>query len=301
MKVLVTGANGLLGQLLVNQLLGKGFYVIATGRGYSRLPFSLEENYRYKDLDITNEGEVGNLMISEKPEIVIHAAAMTQVDECELEQAQCFDINVKATALILAQAELYSRLIIYISSDFVFDGEKGNYLEEDGLRPVNWYGFTKTMAESLIKESEIPWGIVRTSLVYGNSLKSTRNNIVSWVKEKLTKREKIRVVDDQIRTPTYVEDLAKGVLLIMEKEASGIFHISGKDILSPFEMAAKTATYFFLDKDLIERVNASVFSQPAKRPLLTDLLIDKARRELGYEPLTFGEGLKKMLLADSNA
>ena len=301
MKVLVTGANGLLGQCLVNLLLGNGFFVIATGRGHSRLPFSPLENYGYKEVDITNKDQVGNLLISEKPEIVIHAAAMTQVDECELDQAQCFNINVKGTARILAQAELHSRLIIYISSDFVFDGEKGNYLEEDVLNPINWYGVTKKNAESLIKESSIPWGIVRTSLVYGNSLKNTRNNIISWVKDKLTKGEKIKVVDDQIRTPTYVEDLAKGILLIMEKRATGIFHLSGKDLLSPYEMAAKTAAHFFLDKDLIERVNASVFSQPARRPLLTGLLIEKARRELGYEPLSFGEGLTKMFPPKRNA
>jgi dTDP-4-dehydrorhamnose reductase len=298
MKVIVTGANGLLGQHLVNLLLEEGFFVIATGKGHSRLPFRNSETYRYRDVDITDKDAVGDLLISEKPEIVIHAAAMTQVDECELQQDQCFNINVNGTAHVLSQTEPHSQIIIYISSDFVFDGEKGNYTEEDPLNPVNWYGYTKTMAEALIKASTIPWAIVRTSLVYGNSLNGTRKNIIAWVKDKLTKKETIKVVDDQLRTPTYVEDLAKGVLLIMEKKLTGIFHLSGKDILSPYSMAGKTAAHFFLDKDLIERVNASVFTQPAKRPPVTGLSIEKARNQLGYEPLSFEEGLKKMFQAN---
>jgi len=301
MKVLVTGANGLLGQHLVNLLLENGFFVIATGRGPSRLPFRISETYRYKEVDITDKDAVGDLLISEKPEIVIHAAAMTQVDECELEQDQCFNINVNGTAHVLSQSESHSQVIIYISSDFVFDGAKGNYTEEDTLNPVNWYGFTKTRAEALIKASAIPWAIVRTSLVYGNSFNGTRKNIIAWVKDKLTKKETIKVVDDQLRTPTYVEDLAKGVLLIIEKKLTGIFHLSGKDILSPYTIAGKTAAHFFLDKDLIDRVNASVFTQPAKRPPVTGLSIEKARNQLGYEPLSFEDGLKKMFQANRKA
>lgn len=294
MKVVITGANGLLGQHLVKLLLKKGFTVIATGRGQSRLLLRETHSYHYYDADIADHAKLAGIMAQEKPGAVIHAAAMTQVDDCELNQDKCFETNVSGTSCVLSNAEAYSRHIIFISTDFVFSGEKGNYGEDDERNPVSRYGAAKVQAEELLKASRIPWTIVRTCLVYGNTIHGTRNNIINWVKDKLERKERIKVVDDQIRTPTYVEDLAAGIALILERKATGIFHISGKDILTPFEMAIRTADYFGLDKTLIERVNASSFTQPARRPPKTGLIIDKARRELGYEPLGFDEGLRKM-------
>jgi dTDP-4-dehydrorhamnose reductase len=294
MKILVTGANGLLGQHLVKLLLEKNYHVLACGKGLCRLDFINNDLFTYISANITDEHAVEQLMEKEKPEIIIHAAAMTQVDDCEKNPELCADVNVRGTANIILYAEKYSGFIIYVSTDFVFDGEKGNYKEDDDLKPVNWYGFTKVQAESLIETCEMPWAIVRTCLVYGNSLSGTRSNIITWIKEKLEKGEKIKVVDDQIRTPTYVEDLAKGILLIAEKKAKSIFHISGKDFLTPYEMAIKTAAFFYLDKSLIEKVNASIFTQPAKRPPRTGFIIDKAKKELGFEPISFEEGLEKM-------
>jgi dTDP-4-dehydrorhamnose reductase len=294
MRILITGANGLLGQHLVKLLLEKNHHVLACGKGLCRLDFIANDSFTYINADITNEHAVEELMKRCKPEIVIHAAAMTQVDDCEKNPELCADINVRGTASIILYAEKYCGFIIYVSTDFVFDGEKGNYKEEDDLKPVNWYGVTKMQAESLIETSDMPWAIVRTCLVYGNALNGTRNNIITWVKENLENKKNIKVVDDQIRTPTYVEDLAKGILLIAEKKAEGVFHISGKDVLTPYQMAIKTATFFYLDKSLIEKVNASIFTQPAKRPPRTGFIIDKAKKELGFEPISFEEGLEKM-------
>ena len=289
----MTGANGLLGQHLVKLLLEKNYNVLACGKGLCRLDF-INDSFTYINTDITDENAVEELLKNNKPEIIIHTAAMTQVDACEKNPEQTSYINVRGTANIILYAEKYSSFIIYISTDFVFDGEKGNYKEDDDLKPVNWYGFTKVQAESLIETSDMPWAIVRTCLVYGNALSGTRNNIITWVKNNLENKKNIKVVDDQIRTPTYVEDLAKGILLIAEKKATGTFHISGKDILTPYQMAIKTAAFFNLDKNLIEKVNASVFTQPAKRPPRTGFNINKAKTELGFEPISFEEGLAKM-------
>jgi dTDP-4-dehydrorhamnose reductase len=293
MKIFVTGANGFLGQHLVKLLLDKNCVVIATGRGPSRLLFQ-NATYKYFDVDIRDEIGLENIMLAEKPDMVIHTAAMTRVDDCELNQDESFKINVLGTSFALRHAEKFSNHFIHVSTDFVFDGAKGNYKEDDATGFVNWYGFTKIEAEQLVSRAKIPWSIVRTCLVYGNALYGTRNNIISWVKEKLEKGEKIKVVDDQVRTPTYVEDLAKGIISIVEKNAGGIFHISGKDILTPYAMAQHTADFFSLDKTLIEKVNASNFTEPAKRPPKTGFIIDKARRELEYEPVSFEEGLRKM-------
>lgn len=294
MKILVTGANGLLGQHLVKILLETGHHVVATGKGPCRLLYKEKHAFIYYPINITDDEAVGTMMEKERPAVVVHAAAMTQVDECQLNQQLCEDINVKATAQLLLQAESISSHFIYISTDFVFDGEKGDYSEEDHLNPVNWYGFTKVQAESIVETSEIPWAIVRTCLVYGNTIFGTRSNIVSWVKQNLENGKAIKVVSDQWRTPTYVEDLARGILLIIQKKATGIFHISGKDKATPFDIAIATANLFKLDTSLIEKVNASTFSQPAKRPPKTGFNISKASGQLGYVPVSLAEGLRKM-------
>jgi dTDP-4-dehydrorhamnose reductase len=293
-KVLITGANGLLGQHLTRLLLDKNYQVVATSRGESRLPFQPSANYTYREMDIANALEVFPVMEQEKPDVVVHAAAMTQVDDCELRPQQCERINVQGTSQVLTDAETFSRHFIYISTDFVFDGEQGNYAEDDDTKPISLYGFTKLQAESMVQTSTIPFAIVRTCLVYGNLLKGTRSNIVSWVKESLEQGKTIQVVSDQLRTPTYVEDLAKGIALIIENKATGIYHISGKDWLTPYDIALKTAAKYNLDAGKIVKVDAATFKQPGRRPLKTGFVIEKARRELGYEPMSFDEGLRKM-------
>lgn len=297
MKILVTGANGLLGQHLVAVLLQNGYQVIATGRGPCRLILtsSFINMFNYYEADLTNNHAVESMLNIERPDVVVHAAAMTQVDVCEQQQNVCFEVNVQATAQLLLSAEQYAKHFIFISTDFVFNGEDGNYAENDLPKPVSWYGFTKVQAESTVETSEIPWCIVRTCLVYGNTLAGTRNNIINWVKENLEQGKEIQLVSDQVRTPTYVEDLATGVMLIIQKKATGIFHISGKDVLTPYDMALATADHLHLNKQLIKKVDASIFSQPAKRPLKTGFNISKAREELGFEPVSFKEGLIRMM------
>jgi len=294
MKVLITGANGLLGQHVTKVLLDRNYQVVATSRGESRLPFQPSGNYTYHEMDVANALETFYVMDLEKPDVVVHAAAMTQVDDCELRPQQCERINVQGTSQILTDAETFSSHFIYISTDFVFDGEKGSYTEEEDTKPISLYGFSKLQAESMVQTSTIPFAIVRTCLVYGNLLKGTRSNIVSWVKESLEQGKTIQVVSDQLRTPTYVEDLAKGIALIIEKKATGIYHISGKDWLTPYDIAIKTAQKFQLDVTKIIKVDASTFKQPGRRPLKTGFVIEKARKELGYEPISFDKGLELM-------
>ena len=296
MKILVTGSNGLLGQHLIKMLIETTFHqIIATGRGESRLPFKTSAQYNYFSLDITDGIAVNNFLLQHKPEIIIHAAAMTQPDPCELNPVECWNINVTATRFLVSAAEIIHAKFIYISTDFVFDGMSGPYKETDEPNPVNYYGSSKLAAEKAVIESKLHWAIVRTVLVYGNILVGNRSNIISWVKENLENNKPIKVVNDQWRTPTYVEDLAKGILLVIEKNATGIFHISGEEGMSPYNMACAVADYFHLGKSLMTEVNADTFTQPAQRPLRTGFVIDKAKRELGYQPMNFKEALQKML------
>ena len=296
MKVLITGANGLLGQHLVKLLIESTNYTItATGKGVSRLPFNATNRFNYVSLDITNGVEVAAFIAVDRPDIIIHTAAITQVDECEQNPIHCWNTNVTATRFLLGAAEITGAAFIYISTDFIFDGIAGPYLESDLPGPVNYYGSSKLGAEKSVMEAKLPWCIIRTVLVYGNILVGNRSNMVSWVQNNLSQGKPIQVVSDQWRTPTYVEDLAKGILLAIENKAKGIYHISGEELLTPYDMAMATAAYLALDKKLIEKVTASIFVQAAKRPAKTGFIIDKAKNDLGFRPLSFIEGLKKML------
>ncbi len=288
-KIFITGANGLLGQKLVEQLVQKGeFEVIASGKGACRLTGS---GYKYVSLDITDHKEVNQVIGDIKPEIIIHGAAITNVDVCELNQDSCYEVNVKASEYLVGAGERCHSHFIYISTDFIFSGETGPLDESAAPSPVNFYGQTKLEAEQYVMNHSSEWAIVRTVLVYGIGNDLSRSNIILWVKSSLEAGKVIQVVDDQYRTPTLAEDLAFGCILIAEHSSEGIFHISGSDFLTPFQMAIMTAEYFGLDLDLIKRVDSSSFSQPAKRPLKTGFNIKKARNELGFEPKTFRDAI----------
>lgn len=291
MKILITGSNGLLGQKLVKLILDEGNHqLVATARGDNRLPIP-EEDYIFESLDITNREQVLRVIANHQPDAVIHTAAMTNVDQCELEKEACWNLNVTAVKHIVEACELNNTFLVHLSTDFIFDGENGPYDEEAEANPISYYGESKLAAERILEESKIDWAIARTVLVYGIAHDMSRSNIILWVKKSLEEGKEIKVVDDQLRSPTLAEDLAKGCLLISEQKAKGIFNICGSDLLTPYEMAIKTAKFFNLGTATMKKADASTFTQTAKRPPKTGLLIEKARTTLGYEPHTFDEGI----------
>ncbi len=290
-KVIITGANGLLGQKLISLLRQDSNYiVIATARGKNRFPDY--EGYIYKSLDVCNREEVANLIEEVKPNYIIHTAAMTNVDQCETDRDNCWQLNVRAVEYLVEACRVNNVHFIHLSTDFIFNGKSGPYKEEDPAEPISFYGDSKLAAERTIIRSTIKWAILRTVLVYGVVNDMSRSNIILWVKKSLEENKPITVVDDQWRTPTLAEDLAIGCLLTMKHKATGIFNISGKDFLSPYEMAMKTVDYFKLNKNLISKGDSSTFKQPAQRPPKTGFVIDKAINQLGYKPRSFDEGIE---------
>ncbi|WP_422007364.1 SDR family oxidoreductase [Roseivirga pacifica] len=291
MKILITGSNGLLGQKLVQLILAKGEdELIATARGANRLPIP-EEKYTYQSLDITNRADVLATIERFKPDAVVHTAAMTNVDQCETEQEACWKLNVDAVEYLIEACENTGAYLLHLSTDFIFDGEDGPYDEEGKPNPISYYGESKLAAEELLFKSSISYGIARTVLVYGIAHDMSRNNIILWVKKSLEDKKEIKVVDDQLRSPTLAEDLAMGCYLMAKQKAEGVFNISGKDVLTPYQMAIKTADFFNLDISTMTKADASTFTQTAKRPPRTGLIIEKARTQLGYEPRSFDEGI----------
>jgi dTDP-4-dehydrorhamnose reductase len=296
MKILLTGANGMVGSALSKVLaMSSSHITLATGRGPCRLPpSSLSGQLTYLELELTSPKKVLHAVQSFVPDIIIHAAAMTQLDDCEVNKEVCYSINVDATALLIAAAEQVKSRFCYLSTDFVFDGNSGPYKEEDHAAPINFYGKTKKIAEDILTASSLSWSIARTVLLYGKADQITRSNFIYWVKDNLEAGKNIRVVNDQLRTPTYIPDFVDGIIKITESGAEGIYHIAGEQVMTPYEMAIVVAEYLQLDKTLISPVDASTFTQPGKRPLKTGFSIEKAKRDLGYSPISFKSSLAQI-------
>ena len=289
----MTGSNGLLGQKLVYTLKDRtDVELIATARGANRLVD--QTGYLFRSMDIEDRQSVDAVIDTVKPHHIIHTAAMTQVDDCELDHAACDRANVDAVQYIVNAAERNNSHLVHISTDFIFNGKEGPYDEQGVADPLSYYGNAKWKGELIIQQSKLQWAILRTVLVYGIVDNLSRSNIVLWAKGALEKGKPINVVDDQFRSPTLAEDLADGCILAVDRNATGIYNISGKDQFAIIDLVREVADHYGLDRNLINPVSSETLNQPAKRPPITGFILDKARRELGYEPHSFKEGMALM-------
>lgn len=289
--ILVTGTNGLLGQKIVYKLLQRDdVHLIATSKGENRL---IEKNgYTYLPLDIADFAQVKKVVEEYKPHTIINTAAMTNVDACETQKEECWAANVTAVENFVKAIVDSNIHLIHLSTDFVFDGEAGPYREEDQPNPLSYYSLSKYESEKVLQKSNISWAIIRTIIVYGIVDNMSRSNVVLWAKSALEKGNAIKVVDDQFRSPTLAEDLADACISAADKNAKGIYHVSGKDIMSILELVHRVADFWKLDKSIVNPVKSDTLNQAAKRPPRTGFILDKAYRELDYKPHSFEEGLK---------
>lgn len=292
-RIMVTGSNGLLGQKITDlSLQDPEIELIATSVGPNRYP--LKAGYTYEELDVLDSQRLDELVMKYHPDAIVHTAAMTNVDACEHDRDKCYALNVKSVENLIEVCQRKDIQLIHLSTDFIFDGEDGPYTEEAKANPLSYYGETKLESEILLQNSSCHWAILRTIIVYGIVNDMSRTNIVLWAKAALEKGEPINVVDDQWRMPTLAEDLAQCCLLAVKKNAKGIFNASGKDLMSILEIVERVADYYGLDKTLINPITSESLNQAAKRPKKTGFILDKTRRELGYEPHSFEEGIAFM-------
>lgn len=299
-KILITGSNGLLGQNLVNELLKKDTYMIyGVSRGENRIKNI--ERFTYFNVDLTNKKEVSDLINKINPQFIIHTAAMTNVDTCQLNKEACDKINVKAVKYLVDLCELKDIHLIHLSTDFIFDGEKGYYKESDRPNPINYYGLSKLRSENIIKDSNIKYTILRTILVFGITIE-LKNNIVLWVKNSIENMQQINVVTDQLRMPTFVDDLVYACLYVVDNGVEGAFNVSSNTLLSIYDMAIEIANTFHLDKSYINPIPTSLLKQPAKRPLKTGFDLSKSFSQLNLPSHSFLENLQvfKNQLANFN-
>lgn len=302
MKILITGSNGLLGQKLIDLYKNNADNaLIATARGEDR--YADKNGYVYESLDVTNKHEVNQIIAKHRPDVVINTAAMTNVDACESDKKGCDKLNIDAVTYLVNACNQYNIHLIQVSTDFIFDGTHGPLLETEKPNPLSYYGLSKQKGEEVVINQAKSWAILRTVLVYGIVSDMSRSNIVLWAKGALESGKSINVVSDQFRTPTLAEDLAMGCKLAADKKAQGIYNISGSDFMSVFDLVYRVADFWQLDKSLLNISTSEGIKQPAKRPPITGFILDKARKELGYNPHTFEQGLAilKQQLAQHNS
>ena len=293
-KILITGSNGLLGQKLIHLILDHtNHQLLATSKGENRV--ESRADFNFSSMDITDQESVLNVITKFNPDVIINTAAMTNVDACESNKDACIAMNVNGVENLVNTCLKHEIHLIHLSTDFVFDGESGPYKETDAPNPLSFYGQSKFDSEQIIINSGLKkWSIARTIIIYGIVENMSRSNIILWAKSALEKGSVINIVDDQYRSPTYANDLAKGCLLIAEKEKNGIFHLSGKDSMSILDLVERVADFYVLEKSNINPIKTSSLNQTAKRPAVTGFILDKANKELGYFPLSFKDGLKAL-------
>jgi dTDP-4-dehydrorhamnose reductase len=277
MKILITGSNGFLGTKLVS-ILSNEFDVVGLN---------------HSQLDITNIDKIIQTIKDIKPDIIINTVAFADVDKCETDKEKAHDININGIKNIIQICKELNIKLIHISTDFVFDGKKGNYSEEDETNPVNYYGQTKLEAEKLIQESGIDYIIARVCMLYGHNGNNSERSFVKWVYENLMNNKPINVFTDHIGTPTLIDDVAQAIITLIKKEKKGIYHVSGTEKINRHNMALKIAETFKFDKKLINPITSDQLKQTAKRPKDTSLNISKLN-EIGINMSNVNTGLKIM-------
>ena len=287
-KVLVTGANGLLGQKIVEAFV-EDFEVCGIGRRTK--PMLGLKSFNYVICNITNREQILELVRTFEPNFIINTAAYTNVDACEDEKEECWKINVVGVENLANIAKRFGIHVVHISTDYVFDGVDGNYDEESRPKPLGYYGRSKLASENALISSGIEYAIVRTMLLYGSGI-NLGHNFVTWVVEKLENGESINIVDDQFGHPTLADDLATAIRKIIKLKQTGIYNIAGSECLNRFEFALKVAEAFNLDTTLIHPIKTKDLNQKAPRPLNSSFNLNKTLKELGFQLSDVGTGLQ---------
>ena len=292
-KVLVTGGNGLLGTKMVGLLLSEGRRPISASLEPDATNRFLGE-FPYFEVDITDGKEVIELFRRTQPEAVVHTAAFTAVDACETQKELSWQVNVVGTANVARACKEMGARLVHISTEYVFDGERGPYTEEDMPHPISHYGLTKLESEKAVRECCSNWAIARTTVLFGHS-PNVRPSFVAWLVDKLSKGERVRVVDDQVGSPTLADNLAQMLLALLDSNCRDVYNTVGDSIIDRYTFSLAVADLFGLDPKLIDRIKTRELNQPAPRPLKAGLLMDKFKRDFpGVQVLTVEQALLEL-------
>jgi dTDP-4-dehydrorhamnose reductase len=283
MRVVVTGSNGLLGSKLL----------LAMSRRADLAPLALSRNARplapipgvpYFSLDVTDEAALSRVIGETRPDAVIHTAAMTDVDGCERDPEGAWILNVQGTRNVASACERVGASLVHLSSEYVFDGRAGPYVETDPPNALSVYGRTKVASEQAVAESCQRWVVARTTVLFGH-VPAARRHFVLWLLGQLASGESVRIVDDQVGSPTLADNLAEMLLALSTRGAQGIYHTVGASRLSRFDFARQVAEEFGFDPAGVEPISTAELRQPAPRPLRAGLSTGKLQREFPDVPV----------------
>ena len=282
LKFLVTGSAGLVGQQVVKDL------------SKSNQVFSCynESKPEYGDsvkMDLKNYEMVSSVLTEIKPDVVIHLGAMTGVDICEKEKTSASEINTKATEIIAKECSKLNSFLVYVSTDYVFDGNFGMYKEDDVANPLGFYGKSKLEGEKAVQNFSTNWCIARTSTPFG--LHPTKKSFPMWVIENLQKQKQIDVLTDQFTSPTYIPNLSRMLIEISERRITGIIHAAGASKISRYQMASMVSDKLNLDGTLLKQISMNKMKWVAQRPKDSSLDVSRASSILNEKPQKIDQSL----------
>ena len=257
----------------VSGLLGEGFLHLKTNHDLITTTFSKNSINNSTILDIRKFENIKKFIEKHRPDVIINTAAITNPEYCENNPNEANETNVvgvKNLAEICNTSQIH---FIQVSTEYVFDGIKGEYQEEDIPNPISIYGKTKFESEKITMKTNPSFCVVRTAMLFGWS--KNKLNLATLLISKLSKGEKIDVINDQIVSPSYNDNIAEILLELAEKKLSGIYHVSGSSIMNRLQFAKDLAKEFNLDEKLLESISISDFNWKVRRPKNGGLVVEK--------------------------
>jgi dTDP-4-dehydrorhamnose reductase len=286
MRVLVTGAHGLLGR----SLLEPDFDAEMIGCGRGETPVGRRA---YHPVELTDPRAVFSLVETVRPDWIIHTAALTDVDRCEIDRDFARRINLEIVEHLASACRQLGVGLAQLSTDYVFDGQRGPYGEEDPTHPLSYYGLLKLQSEGIVLQQGLRGLVLRTLWLYGHA-PGTRRNLVTWPLEALARGESLRMVDDQWGNPTHVHEVAQALVELCRHQIQGLFHLGGATYLTRYQLTQELARFFGLDPGLVQPISTAAANQKAPRPLRSGLRTQALESLLGRAPLSLSQGLERL-------
>jgi len=290
MKLLIIGASGVLGSRLYNGAIKKKWNVLGT--------YCTHECGGFSYLDVRDKAGLEKAFNFFRPETVVMAGGIIDVDLCTLKPKLARDVNIKGTLNLAKKTKEYGSRLVYVSTDYIFDGKNGPYEEDDKPNPINTYGRTKLEAENIVRAKLKDYLIVRTCQLYGigvaeRALASSAptNNFAVKIIHNMQNGKKVYAADDLYSTPTYSGLLSDILIKLIEKNSKGIYHGAGAEFLNRYDYVNKIADIFELDKALIQRIKLKDLKLKARRPKKGGLKTAKIKKEKIIEPYDCYTGL----------
>ncbi|MFC1725246.1 SDR family oxidoreductase [candidate division KSB1 bacterium] len=290
-NILLIGCNGLLGRNIGIRTTGK-FHVLGIDKDNESS--TNMDGFEYKSTDVTSLEDTKKIINDFKPAFIVNAAGYNNVDNCEANKEICWKNNVDIVKNLTKFGNSVNSKFIQFSTDFIFDGSKGNYRETDRANPINYYGRSKLAAENTVIASGIDFSIIRTSTLFDYDKFQKKENFATFVIKNLKEEKEIKIVTDQITNPTLASNLAEFTWTLIKLEKTGIFHLAGTDSVSRFEFAIRIAEIFNYNADLIKPITTDDLNQKAVRPKNSSFCIDKVINETGFKPLSLNESIKHL-------